>query len=110
MNNSSSTFKGGPRPIVQFSIEDLRALKKKQERHEKVQADRKKSSFTNKNFSKKPKAGLKNDRSMKKTENKRFNQPPGERNSQDTNIVKKMGNPKKNNNGVRKFKGKKGKN
>lgn len=89
VNNSATAFKGGPRPIVQFSIEDMRALKKKQERYEKVQKDFKRRT-TSAPFNKKPfaKQGYKADREKKKVENKRFNQKPFEREKPIRNLNK----------------------
>ncbi len=77
VNNNGVLFKNGQRPIVQFSIEDMRALKKKQERYEKAQVEFKKKA----NGLKKPsggKAGFKSDKGLKKSENKRFNLAPRE--------------------------------
>jgi len=75
VNNNGKLFQNGQRPIVQFSIEDMRALKKKQERYEKAQAEFKKKSI---GF-KKPFAGKtrsKNGKDPKKGEKKKFNLAP----------------------------------
>jgi len=96
VNNSATAFKNGQRPIVQFSIEDMRALKKKQERHEKAQADYKRrtsGSFNNKKPFKKE--GYKADKEKKKIENKRFNQKPFEREKPIRNLNKIKENDKK---------------
>ena len=83
VNNSSTVFKNGPKPIVQFSIEDMRALKKKQERYERIQNDKSKRSFstTHKKPNRKPGLDKKkmNPKELKKIENKRFNKAPDQR-------------------------------
>ena len=93
VNNNPNIFKNGPRPIVQFSIEDMRALKKKQERYEKAQAERRKNFTTHK----KPngfngKAGDKFDKKptgkFNKDSKQRFNNKPDK--TQDDRTDKKM--------------------
>ena len=87
LNNNPEVFKGGPRPIVQFSIEDMRALKKKQERHERAQLDRKKTfskPFVKNQRNGKPSGSKridaeKNPRQFKKAMNKGFNLAPKKR-------------------------------
>ena len=74
----------------------MRALKKKQERHEKAQADYKRRTsgpFNNKKPFKKE--GFKADREKKKIENKRFNQKPFEREKPIRNLNKIKENDKK---------------